>query len=207
MKTKILNFEDISIIKEIVKNNGVVAFPTETVYGVACQFNDRVALDRLMEAKNRDYSKAITLMLAHHEDIVKYAYVDEKIMRVIKAFMPGRITLVLKKKENVDEAMTNGKETIGIRIPDSDFVLELIARTGPLLVTSANLSGQGNTTNEQEVLAQLDGRIAYVVEGQTSSATASTVVDLSGGDIRMLRTGEITLQQIKEVYDEDSSSL
>ncbi len=205
--TQVIKPSQMNLLVSSLKNGEVVAFPTETVYGVACQFNDRVALDRLMEAKNRDYSKAITLMLAHHEDIVKYAYVDEKIMRVIKAFMPGRITLVLKKKENVDEAMTNGKETIGIRIPDSDFVLELIARTGPLLVTSANLSGQGNTTNEQEVLAQLDGRIAYVVEGQTSSATASTVVDLSGGDIRMLRTGEITLQQIKEVYDEDSSSL
>ena len=160
-----------------------------------------------MEIKKRNPNKAVTLMLSKKDDVKKYGLVDEGTQRVIDKFMPGRMTIVLKRLDSVDSRHVSGKDTIGIRIPDSSFVLSLIDQTGPLSVTSANLSGQGNTTNEKEVLAQLDGQIDMVVRGQTASATASTVVDLSQGDVRILREGLITKEEIEEVYYENCSRL
>lgn len=198
--TKVLKKENLDEIVTEILNGEIVAFPTETVFGIGCRYGDQEALEKLFIAKNRDHSKAITLMLSRVEDLKKYAYVDASIMNVAKTFMPGRITLILKKRPEVDDAMTNGLPTIGIRIPDSSFVLDLIDRTGPLLVTSANLSSHENTTNEKEVLAQLNGRIAAVVEGQTSSAQASTVVSLIDGQMKILRAGPITEKEIKEAF-------
>ena len=175
-----------------------MAFPTETVYGVGIHFDDEEALERLMEAKNRDYSKAITLMVADKRDISQYAYISPQAQKMIDQFMPGMITLIFKKKESVRDSMTNGKLTIGIRIPDSEFVLSLLKKVGPMLVTSANLSQHSNTTSTQEVLNQLDGRIDLVVDGKTSDNIASTVVDVSQDEIKILRAGKITKEQIEE---------
>ena len=196
--TKIVKQLDIEQICEVIQNGGIVAFPTETVYGLGIRFNDQEALEHLMEAKNRDYSKAITLMVAHPQDILQYAYVSDKAQKIIKQFMPGMITLIFKKKESVDDMMTNGKTTIGIRIPDSEFVLSLLKKVGPMLVTSANLSHHQNTTSTKEVLQQLDGRIDMIVDGKTSDNIASTVVDVSQDEIKILRAGKITKEQIEE---------
>lgn len=190
---------ELSKIVNEVKQGKIVAFPTETVYGVGIEFNNVDALERLMEAKNRDYSKAITLMVSKKEDIEKYAYVSDDAKKIINAFMPGMITLVFNKKESVNDLMTHGKKTIGIRIPDSQFVLELLENAGPMLVTSANLSNHPNTTCTKEVLEQLDGRIDMIVDGQANSTTASTVVDVSSNEIKILREGIITLKDIMEV--------
>ena len=196
--TKIVKQQDIEQICEVIQNGGIVAFPTETVYGLGIRFNDQEALEHLMEAKNRDYSKAITLMVAHPQDILQYAYVSDKAQKIIKQFMPGMITLIFKKKKSVDDMMTNGKTTIGIRIPDSEFVLSLLKKVGPMLVTSANLSHHQNTTSTKEVLQQLDGRIDMIVDGKTSDNIASTVVDVSQDEIKILRAGKITKEQIEE---------
>lgn len=197
--TRIVKQNELNEIVNVVKQGKIVAFPTETVYGVGIEFNNLDALERLMEAKNRDYSKAITLMVSKKEDIEKYAYVSDDAKKIINAFMPGMITLVFNKKESVNDLMTHGKKTIGIRIPDSPFVLELLDKAGPMLVTSANLSNHPNTTCTNEVLEQLDGRIDMVVDGQANSTIASTVVDVSSDEVKILREGIITLKDIMEV--------
>lgn len=196
--TKVINQQDIDIVCQTIKNDGVVAFPTETVYGLGVQFNSVKALDKLMEAKNRDYSKAITLMVADKNEIEKYAYVSDKAKKIIQYFMPGMLTLVFQKKEDVNDIMTNGKKTIGIRIPNSEYVLHLLKKVGPMLVTSANLSNHPNTTSTQEVLEQLDGRIDLIVDGRTTDSIASTVVDVSGVDLKILREGKIKREDIEE---------
>lgn len=196
--TKVVLENQMNEICDVIQKGGIVAFPTETVYGVGIHFNDEEALERLMEAKNRDYSKAITLMVADKKDISQYAYISPQAQKMIDQFMPGMITLIFKKKESVRDSMTNGKSTIGIRIPDSDFVLSLLKKVGPMLVTSANLSQHSNTTSTQEVLNQLDGRIDLVVDGKTSDNIASTVVDVSQDEIKILRAGKITKEQIEE---------
>lgn len=196
--TKVVLENQMNEICDVIQKGGIVAFPTETVYGVGIHFNDEEALERLMEAKNRDYSKAITLMVADKADISQYAYISPQAQKMIDQFMPGMITLIFKKKESVHDSMTNEKSTIGIRIPDSEFVLSLLKKVGPMLVTSANLSQHSNTTSTQEVLNQLDGRIDLVVDGKTSDNIASTVVDVSQDEIKILRAGKITKEQIEE---------
>lgn len=196
--TKVVLENQMNEICDVIQKGGIVAFPTETVYGVGIHFDDEEALERLMEAKNRDYSKAITLMVADKKDISQYAYISSQAQKMIDQFMPGMITLIFKKKESVRDSMTNGKSTIGIRIPDSEFVLSLLKKVGPMLVTSANLSQHSNTTSTQEVLNQLDGRIDLVVDGKTSDNIASTVVDVSQDEIKILRDGKITKEQIEE---------
>lgn len=197
--TRIINKQDIDIVCQTIKNDGVVAFPTETVYGLGVRFNSVKALNKLMEAKNRDYSKAITLMVADKKEIEQYAYVSDQAKKIIHAFMPGMLTLVFQKKECVDDTMTNGKKTIGIRIPDSEYVLSLLKRVGPMLVTSANLSNHPNTTSTTEVLEQLDGRIDLIVDGKTTDSIASTVVDVSHDGFKILREGKIKREDIEEV--------
>ena len=197
--TKVVTRQDIQEVCDIIAHDGVAAFPTETVYGLGIKYGSKQALDKLMEAKNRDYSKAITLMVANKQDIETYAYVNEDAKKIIEAFMPGMITLVFRKKESVDPLMTNGKETIGIRIPDHEDVLSLLQKVGPMLVTSANLSNHPNTTCTKEVLEQLDGRIDIVVDGKTSDNIASTVIDVSQDEIKILREGKITKADIEEV--------
>lgn len=197
--TKVVKQNNLDEVYEMLQQEEVVAFPTETVFGLGVKYGSHEALDRLMEAKERDYSKAITLMISKKEDIEKYAYINESARKLIDHFMPGMMTLVFKKKESVDNYMTNGKETIGIRIPDSEYVLGLLERVGPMLVTSANLSGRPNTTTTLEALRQLDGRIALVVDGKTTDNIASTVVDVSENGIKILREGKITKKDIEEV--------
>lgn len=197
--TLIIDQNDVGKIVDALKNDQVVAFPTETVYGLAVRYNSYEALSKLVKAKNRDISKAITLMLDNPSDIQKYAEVSLRDQQIIDAYMPGKITLIFNKKEAVDSQMTSGKETIGIRIPDSSFVLSVIGEAGPLLVTSANISGGKNTTSTKEVLEQLDGRIDMIVDGQTSGDVASTVVDLTDGHIKILREGTITKKDIERV--------
>lgn len=199
MNTVVVSEKEIDKIIDLLNKEQVISFPTETVYGVAVKYGSHKALDRLMEAKDRDYSKAITLMLSKKEDIDDYAVVSEDALKIINTFMPGKITLIFNKKETVDSYMTNGKNTIGIRIPDNKFVLKLIDKIGPLLVTSANLSGYSNTTCTKEVLEQLDGRISLIVDGKSNGDIASTVVDLTNEEVKILRIGEITKEQIEEV--------
>lgn len=196
--TKVVSEDELDIVCEIVSQDGVVAFPTETVYGLGVRFNSEKALDKLMEAKERDYSKAITLMVGSRNEIEKYAYISEDAKKIINAFMPGMITMVFKKKADVNPIMTNGKETIGIRIPDSEYVLSLLQKAGPMLVTSANLSNHPNTTSTKEVLDQLNGRIDIVVDGKTSDNIASTVIDVTNG-VKVLREGKICLKDIEEI--------
>ena len=197
--TKVLKKDKKEEVCQAISNGEVVAFPTETVFGVGVKFGDKEALDKLMEAKDRDYSKAVTLMVPSKEDIEKYAYVTDQARKLIDRYMPGMMTLIFKRKEEVDSYMTNGKETIGIRIPNDEYVLSLLESVGPMLVTSANLSGRPNTTTTLEVLRQLDGRISIVVDGKTTDNVASTVVDVSQEDIKILREGKIRNVEILEV--------
>lgn len=197
--TKVVTQQEKDVVIKAIRSQQIVAFPTETVYGLGIQYGSKEALEKLMQAKNRDYSKAITLMVADKSDIEKYAYVSEEAKKIINAFMPGMITLIFNKKENVDDIMTNGKTTIGIRIPDSEYVLSLLKTVGPMLVTSANLSNHPNTTTTKEVIDQLDEKIDFIVDGQTTDSIASTVVDVSHKDIKILREGKISQKQIEEV--------
>lgn len=126
MNTVSVKKEDIEQIAKLISDNRVVAFPTETVFGLGVKFGSHQALDALYELKHRDKGKAISMMIAKPEDIEKYAYVNEAAKKIIDAFMPGMITIILKKRPFIDDYFTAFLDTIGIRIPDDPFVLALL---------------------------------------------------------------------------------
>lgn len=199
MNTVLVGKDNINEIVELLCKDEVVAFPTETVFGLGVRYGSFDALEKLYELKHRSKNKAITLMVNDIKDIDKFGYVNNQAKKIIEAFMPGMITIILKKKAVVDNRYTSGLETIGIRIPDDPFVLELLKQVGPMLVTSANISGEPALLCHQEVLNIFDGKIKMIVEGNCVTNQPSSVVDLSKGSYEILRKGDISKEQIEEV--------
>ena len=198
METQRLTKKDSAKIVEILNSGGVVAFPTDTVYGLAVRYDLKEAILKMKEAKQRPETKPFPMMVSSKAQIERVAVTDARSQKLIDHWMPGALTLVFKKRPEVDELVTNGFPTIGIRMPDDEFVLEIINRVGvPLLVPSANLSGQPSCTTSEEVLKQLDGRIDAVVLGESGASTASTVCDTTGDELKILRQGPIKLEDLK----------
>lgn len=198
MNTVFVEKKDIGQVVKKLQHNQVVAFPTETVFGLGIRYDSLEALEALYQLKKRNKNKAITLMVPSIKEIEHYGEVNEIAQRMINTFMPGKITIILKKKATVDKRYTSNKETIGIRIPDDDFVLALLKQVGPMLVSSANRSGNNDLLTSKAVYDEFHGELETIVVGKAGSKTASTVVDVSEGKIEILRQGEITKEMLEE---------
>lgn len=197
MKTELLTYDQIDKVIEVLNNNGLVAFPTDTVFGLACKM-DVEAIKKVYEVKGRDFDKPLPVMCDSFDMISKIAYVTKDAKKIMDKFMPGAITLVYKKKEEVDSYITQGKETIGIRVPDDKWILSLIAKLDcPIMVTSANKSNTPSLFKWDDVYKQFDGLIDVIVKDDAKGNKASTIVDVVN-DVKILRQGPISLEDIKE---------
>lgn len=190
---------EIEELAEILKSNGVISVPTDTVFGICARINSKIAHDKLMKVKNRPQNKSLPVMCANKEQIESVAKLNEKSEKLIKYFMPGPITLVLKKNNNLPSYVTNGKETIAIRMATSPILEKLIIEVGsPLFMTSANQSGKKECTNLDEIEKNcplLDG----MMEGNVIFSKGSTIVDCTSDEIQILREGPISMEQIKNI--------
>ncbi len=186
----------------ILKNNGVISVPTDTVFGICARINSKIAHDKLMKVKNRPVDKSFPVMCANEEQIKSIAIVNKMAEKLIRAFMPGPITLVLKKKNTLPNYVTNGKDSVAIRMATSRTIEELIIKTeSPIFMTSANQSGEPECTNLDEIEKScplLDG----MMEGKVSYSMGSTIVDCTSKEIKILREGPISFELIKKVIDE-----
>ncbi|MEG0329994.1 MAG: L-threonylcarbamoyladenylate synthase [Longicatena sp.] len=200
METKRYEKKDIEEVVQLLKDGKVVAFPTDTVYGLGVIYENEEALEALKRSKGRPDNKPIPTMVGSISQMQEIANMNQDALKLANAFMPGAFTMILKKQEHLPSYITNGFDTIGIRMPKDDFVLELIKRCDkPLLVTSANLSGEETGVEDQQVLAQLDGRIDGIVMGSAVGKVASTIVDMSQGDVKVVREGPIDQKQITDI--------
>ncbi len=199
---KLLKFTDRETI-DALKGGEVLSFPTETVFGLGVRYDDEKAFEKLVNVKRRPPEKPFTLMCASANDVEKYAFVDEHIKAVINKFMPGPITLLLKPKENLYPWVTLSSPTIGIRVPDFKKLQDLIKDVGvPLLVPSANKSGEPPCKNIDEVIGAFDSEIYGAVDGKVNGAFPSTIVSLVDGECKLIRQGDISFDTIKNVYKE-----
>ncbi len=182
---------------EILQQGGLVAFPTDTVYGLGALVYDPRSIERLYAVKGRESSKAIPILISDMEDLSQVAdHMDARTRRLAERFWPGPLTLVVPRHPSLPEALTP-YATVGVRMPDHPAALALIRHTGPLAATSANLSGQPSARTAAEVLASLEGRIDLVLDGgATPGGVSSTVVDCSGPELAILRQGPITLDEL-----------
>ena len=196
--TRVLFKKDLEETVELLKSGAVVAFPTDTVFGIGVIYNDAAAIDRMKKAKGRDASKPFPLMVADLKQLEEVACIGDRERRIAQKYTPGALTLVLKRKDTVSRESVNGFDTIAIRIPDDRFVLKLLKKAGPMFVTSANISGMPAACNEKEVLRQLDGRIEAVVRGKAGTGVASTIIDCTSEELRCLREGTISYKEIED---------
>ena len=197
METRILEETQLEDVVELLLAGEVVAFPTDTVYGVACIYDNEEAIKKMKEAKGRTEYKPFPLMVSNKAQIQEVANTDERSEYIIDAWMPGAITIVLNKKSVLPDSATNNEPTVAIRMADDELVTTIINKVGkPLLVTSANLSGEPSTSRYKEVYEKLNGRIAALVARDSRGAKASTILDLTSPEIKVLREGPITLDRI-----------
>ena len=186
-------------LAKILKNDGVISVPTDTVYGVCARINSKKAHDNLVKTKNRPITKPFPIMCSDEAQIKSIAIVNEKAEKLIKEFMPGPITLILEKRPEMPEYVNNGKPTIAVRMATSKAVKELIIKTGcPIFMSSANQSGEPTCTNLDEIeneCPNLDG----MMEGTVKFGKGSTIVDCVLKELNILRDGPITIEQIREV--------
>ena len=191
--------DEIEELVEILKNNGVISVPTDTVFGICAKINSKIAHDRLVEVKKRPINKAFPVMCANEEQIKSIAVVNEREEKLIKAFMPGPITLVLKKNRKLPKYVTNGKDTIAVRMAATKQIEKLILELEtPIFMTSANQSGEKECSNLDEIEKScplLDG----MMDGNVIFSKGSTIVDCTSDELRILREGPISIEQIEEI--------
>lgn len=191
---------EIELIKKALENHGVISFPTETVMGLGVIYDDFEAYNKLNKVKNRPEDKPYTMMLGDPKSIAKYAYVDERAEKIINAFMPGSITILLNAKDNVPGYVTHNTNIIGLRVPCLDDICDMINKIGkPLLVPSANKSGEKPALNSDEVKNIFKDELDYIVEGKCVGGVPSTLLDLTKNEVRIIREGPITMNMILEV--------
>lgn len=189
--------EELKKAKSVLENSGIIAFPTETVMGLGVFYDDRKAYDFLNSVKRRPEDKPYTLMLGNVADISKYAYLSNRDRIIVNAFMPGELTILLNSKSNVPGYVTHNTNIIGIRVPAFDDVCALINYVGkPLLVPSANRSGEKPFMNYSDVENEFKNEVGFVKKQNAVGGKPSTIIDLTGKEIKIIREGNLTLEQI-----------
>jgi L-threonylcarbamoyladenylate synthase len=183
---------------DVLNNGGLVAFPTDTVYGLAALPKRSEYIEALYTVKGREVTRAIAILISSAEQLRDTSISPNKTAVLLaKTFWPGPITLIVPRHPSLPEILSPNP-TIGVRVPDHEVALKLLSITGPLGVTSANISGQENTTTADEVLEQLDGRIHLLIDGGPSPGSVpSTVVDCTGSEPVILRSGPISMADIE----------
>lgn len=208
---EILKFDfknpDREIIKEsaeVIKNGGVVIFPTDTVYGIAVNALDGAAIRKLFRIKNRSGAKPVSIIVKDVKTARHYAAISKKAEEVLNKFLPGPFTVILRKKEKLPEILTAGTDTIGLRIPKCGFT-ELLSRELeiPYTATSANISGQP-PTGKIEVIRKIFSKSEFLPDlivdaGDLPESEASAVIDLTAQKPKILRTGPVSKEKLFEI--------
>ena len=205
METKIFSKENIDEAAEILRQGGLVAFPTETVYGLGGNGLDPEAARKIYAAKGRPSDNPLILHVAKIEEVLPLVdSIPEKARLLMESFWPGPLTLIMKKSPLVPLESTGGLQTVAIRCPDNALTLSLIEKAGiPVAGPSANLSGHPSPTEAAHVYHDLAGRIEGILDdGAVGIGVESTILDMSTDCPTLLRPGAITLKDLEEVLSE-----
>ena len=200
MKTQILPAESaqaMSAALRELRGGGLVAFPTDTVYGVGAIAFDGQAVHSIYAAKGRPEEKAIPVLLGDMAQLDSVAVsIPEMALRLARRFWPGPLTLVLRRQPSLPAAVSS-TDTVGVRVPDHPVARTLLRSSGPLAVTSANLSGQPSARTAEDVRRQLGGRIGLILDGgETPGGVPSTVLDCLHSPPIIVRAGPLALEEI-----------
>lgn len=185
---------------EIVKRGGLIVYPTDTVYGLGCDPFNKEAVKKIFKVKGRE-DKALPVLVSSLRAASKLAYFPLSAMKIVGKHWPGPVTLVLKRKKNAPDFLGGNPELIGLRMPCNALTLELIAYSGGFLIgTSANRTGLTPAVTTAEAEKQLGGEVDLILDdGKASLGKSSTVVDLSGEKLKILRVGPVSRKQLMKL--------
>lgn len=206
MKTKYFDWKnnvdesELNKIKEILDNDGVIIFPTDTVYGIACNCFSEKAIKKVFDIKKRPENKPINV-LSNNLDKIKLVSknINEKEKFLIDKYMPGALTIILDKNEKVPDILTAGLDTIGVRIPKNNISLRILENVSyPLATTSANISGDSAGIKITDFLKEFDGVVDAIIDGgETDLKVASTIVRVeSDNKLKIIREGTLKIKEM-----------
>ncbi len=199
-----INEQELNKTAQVLENGGIVIFPTETVYGIGANAYNEEAVRKIYEVKNRPGEKPLSILVSGIDEIGKYAIIENDIERkIINSFMPGPITIILKKKQGLFDYISSGKNTIGVRIPDNKIILEILNKLKlPLVAPSANISGMPSGVSLNDIIKDFNGKVDVCINGgKAKLGESSTIVEVVNGEPVILRQGKITLEEIKKVLE------
>ncbi len=209
MNTRILKAEDLKLSPEeleeaavLLRSGGLVAFPTETVYGLGANALDASAAKKIYEAKGRPSDNPLIVHISEIQDMEVLAReIPEKAYQLAEVFWPGPLTIILKKQDSVPGGTTGGLDTVAIRLPANQLARSLIAAAGVYVAApSANLSGKPSPTKAEHVIKDMDGKVDMIIDGGNATlGLESTIVDLTGINPVILRPGCITKGMLENV--------
>jgi len=203
-------YKSIGHAVSVLNLGGIVAFPTDTVYGVGVDAFNPKAVENIYAAKGRPKDKPLPVLVASFSDVLKIsANLPPVFEKLVTAFWPGALTVVVKANSALPAEITAGGNTVGVRMPDNAIALKLIENVGnPLATTSANLSGEREAVSAEEVQASLGDKIELILDGgPTTKKIVSTVLDLSVTPPVIRRCGQISVKQVAEVLCKHPSSI
>ncbi|MCS7165327.1 MAG: L-threonylcarbamoyladenylate synthase [Candidatus Calescibacterium sp.] len=196
--------DNIILAAQIIRSGGLVAFPTETVYGLGANALDKIAVAKIFEVKGRPQFDPLIVHISKKEDIFLYAEdVSEDAKRLVDTFWPGPLTVVLKKKDNIPSIVTAGLPTVAIRMPNNVFALKLIEYSGvPIAAPSANPFGYISPTSASQVVETLGKKIDCILDGgKCQFGLESTVIMIESGDVFLLRPGALEIEKIEKILN------
>lgn len=189
--------DDLRAVAEILAAGGVVAVPTDTVYGLACDPRSEAAVDRVYAIKRRPQGMELSILGAEVEDLAAHGALDERARRLGAAFWPGPLSLVVPVARPGAFAVPRCGASVSVRIPDSDVLRALLRLTGPLATTSANRHGAAPASSPGEVGAALGADVDAVLDGPPAGGRPSTIIDLSEAPPRVLRAGPLSIEALR----------
>ncbi len=184
----------------VLRDGGIIVFPTETVYGVGALPFNKEAIERIYSVKNRNHSKALLLHISKVESLKLARDIPIEAFRLIDKFWPGPLSLILKASKEISENLVGYGNTIGFRMPDDPFFRKLADMVGPIAATSANKSGNPSPVSVESAYEQLGNAVdLYVDGGKIRIGVASTILDLTRNQPTVLRVGAISISEIERV--------
>lgn len=183
-----------------VSRGGVIAYPTETFYGLGADATNEKAINRLFEIKGRNFHNPVSVIIGHLQDVYPLvSNITDSARKLMDAFWPGPLTIIFEASERVSPLLTSNTGKIGIRLSGNDIARDIARETGkPLTATSANLSGAPECEDANQVIRQIGNKIEAIVDtGKTGSRTGSTIIDASCEPVRIIRPGAIASEIIQ----------
>ncbi len=178
-------------VLDVLRDGGIIIYPTDTVYGIGCDITKKSAIERIYRAKNMDKQKPLSFICSDLKDISTYARVDTVMYRVMRKYLPGPYTFILPATREVPKLLVSKQKTVGIRIPDHPITLAIVEALGrPIVSTSVNISERSFASDPQEFSAHYEGKVDLVLDSGPSYAALSSVIDLTNHDPVLIREGQ-----------------